>query len=139
MPVKKQSSQKKSVAKKPTKTKKAGLPKKTSKKESSAKKKIIKPRKTTARKTMVKKAPKEQLVGKVVHYFNKAKVAVIKLKAPLVVDEKIRIEGGETDFTQKVKSMEIDKEKVKKAKARQEVGVKLNKKAREGYRVFKVS
>ncbi len=121
MPVKKQSSQKRNSVKRPTK------------KKSAVKKKTEKPRKTTA-----KKMPKEQLVGKVVHYFNKAKVAVIKLKTPLTVDEKIRVEGGETDFTQKVKSMEIDKKKIKKAKARQEIGVKLNKKAREGYRIFKI-
>ena len=84
------------------------------------------------------KVTKEKPVGRVVHYFNKAKVAVIKLKAPLAIDEKIRIKGGETDFTQKVKSMEIDKEKIKKAKAKQEVGIKVSKKAREGYQVFKV-
>jgi len=83
------------------------------------------------------KKPKEKLIGKVVHYFNKAKVAVVKLKSPLSVDEKIRITGGETDFTQKVKSMEVDKKKIKKAKGKQEVGIKVNKKAREGYKVFK--
>ncbi len=135
MPVKKTK-----TVKKPVKKKKTASPKKTAKKKITPVKKTVK-KKTLAKtsKKAVKKMPKEVLIGKVVHYFNKAKVAVIKLKAPLAIDEKIRIKGGEADFTQKVKSMEIDREKIKKAKARQEIGMKVNKKAREGYRVFKVS
>jgi hypothetical protein len=88
--------------------------------------------------SLAKKKPKEKFIGKVVHYFNKAKVAVVRLKHPLSVDESIRITGGEVDFTQKVKSMEIDKKKVKKAKGKQEVGIKVNKKVREGYKVSKI-
>ena len=74
-----------------------------------------------------------------VHYFDKVKVAVIKLNFPLALDEKIKIRGGETDFEQKVKSMEIDRKKIDKAKAKQEIGLKVNKKAKEGYKVFKIS
>ncbi len=88
---------------------------------------------------ITKKLVKEKLIGKVVHYFNKAKVAVVRLSAPLAIDEKIRIRGGETDFEQKVKSMEIDKKKIKKAKAKQEIGLKVSKKTKEGCKVFKVS
>ncbi len=84
------------------------------------------------------KAKKEKNIGKVLHYFRKPKVGVIKLKAPLSVDEKIRIKGGDVDFEQKIKSMEIEKKKITKAKAKQEVGIKLNKKAREGYGVYKI-
>ncbi len=96
-------------------------------------------KKTVKKKASALKKPKEKLAGKVVHYFNKAKVAVIKLKSPLALDEEIKIRGGEVDFKQKVKSMEIDKKKIKKAKSGQEVGIKINKKAREGYRVYKIS
>ncbi len=84
------------------------------------------------------KTKKEKNIGKVLHYFRKPKVAVIKLKSPLCVDEKIRVKGGEVDFEQKVKSMEVEKKKITKAKAKQEVGIKLNKKAREGYGVYKI-
>ncbi len=121
--------------KKIKKTKKPVSPKKkaTPTKETTKKKAPLK-----TKKAGTKKITKEKLIGKVVHYFNKAKVAVVKLKAPLAVDEKIRIKGGETDFTQKVKSMEVDKKKIKKAKAKQEVGLKVSNKAREGYKVFKV-
>lgn len=144
MPLKK--TNKKNEKKGVTSKKKNTVTKENNKKKASVK---SSPRKTTKKafnkktsplkKSVSKKTPQEKLIGKVVHYFGKAKVAVVKLKAPLALDEKIRIKGGETDFQQKVKSMEIDKKKIKKAKARQEVGMKVNKKVREGYKVFKLS
>ncbi len=80
-----------------------------------------------------------KLIGEVVHFFSKIKVAVIRLKAPLSVGDEIRIEGGEeTDFKQKVDSMESEHEKVKKAKKGDEVGLKVKEKAREGYKVYKL-
>ncbi len=80
-----------------------------------------------------------KLIGEVIHFFSKIKVAVIKLSAPLSVGDEIRIAGGEdTDFTQKVESMESEHEKVKKAKKGDEVGLKVKKKARDGYKVYKV-
>jgi hypothetical protein len=86
-----------------------------------------------------KTSQKEILIGEITHYFGDIKVAVIKLKKPLSVGDSIRVTGGEdTDFKQKVKSMEVDHKKIKKAKARKEVGLKLNKKVREGYKVYKV-
>lgn len=102
--------------------------KKTASKKETSVKRAVKP----------EKEAKEKLIGKVVHYFDKLKVAVVKLKAPLSLGEKIRIEGGETDFTQTVKSMEVDREKIKKAKSGQEVGIKVSQKARDGYRVSKI-
>ncbi len=136
---------KKTVKKKPSTkktTKKKSSVKRTVKKKAAIKRKVNKKpsvKKTVKKKTLVSKKSKEKLIGKVVHYFDKVKVAVIKLNYPLAVDEKIKIKGGETDFEQKVKSMEIDKEKIKKAKNKQEVGIKVNEKAREGYRVYKIS
>ena len=80
-----------------------------------------------------------KLIGRVVHYFDKIGVAVIALEAPLKVGDTIRIVGGEsTDFTQEVESMEIEHEKIKKAKKGQEVGLKVKEKVREGYKVYKV-
>ncbi|MFH1657618.1 MAG: hypothetical protein ABH919_04070 [bacterium] len=81
----------------------------------------------------------KQLVGKVIHYFNKIKVAVIKFSKPMKVGDNLRIIGGEeTDFEQEIKSMEIDHEKTTKAKAKAEVGLKTKKKVREGYKVYKI-
>jgi putative protease len=84
-------------------------------------------------------AKEGKLIGKVTHYFDKIGVAVIKLTAPLKVGDTIRICGGEaTDFTQEVESMEIEHEKIKKAKKGQEVGLKVKEKVREGYKVYKI-
>jgi len=81
---------------------------------------------------------KEKPIGEVIHFFSNIKVAVIKLSAPLKVDDVIHIVGGEnTDFEQPVKSMQVDHDKIEKAKKGDEVGLKVKKKVREGYKVFK--
>ncbi|MCX6789168.1 MAG: hypothetical protein NTZ42_00965 [Candidatus Gribaldobacteria bacterium] len=108
------------------------------------KKKIVKQK--LVKKVVVKKPAKpklkpkkEILAGEVTHYFDHIKVAVIKLKAPLVMGGDIRIVGGQdTDFKQKVQSMEVEHKKISKAKKGQEVGMKVQEKVRDGYKVFKV-
>lgn len=85
-----------------------------------------------------RKAKKEKLIGKVDHYFDKIKVAALKLKDSLCVGDTVRIEGGIISFTQEISSMQIEHEQVKKAKRGDEVGFKVKKKVREGYRVFRV-
>ncbi len=82
---------------------------------------------------------KEKPIGEVLHYFNNIKVAVIKFKEPIKVGETIKIIGGEnTDFKQKITSMQINHKKVVFIKKGQEVGMKLKEKVREGYKIFKV-
>jgi len=79
-----------------------------------------------------------KLTGEVVHYFGHPGVAVIKLSDELKPGERIRIVGGvDTDFEQEVKSMEVDHQKVEKAKKGDEIGLKAEKKVREGYKVYK--
>lgn len=80
----------------------------------------------------------EKLIGKVAHYFDNIGVAVIALNAVLKVGDKIRIEGGETNFEQEVASMQIDRQPLDKAKKGQEVGMKVDQKVRDGYRVYKI-
>lgn len=87
---------------------------------------------------MEKIQEEEKLIGKVTHYFGKIGVAVIKLEGTLEVGEKIRIVGGDVDFVQTVESMEIDRQKIEKAKPGQLVGLKVAQKVREGYKVYKV-
>lgn len=82
---------------------------------------------------------KEKLksVGKVTHYYGNIGVAVIKFSAPVKKGDTIVIEGGENSFSQKISSLEKDHKKVTAAKKGEILGIKLSKKAREGYRVFK--
>ena len=85
------------------------------------------------------KEKKAKPIGEVVHYFDHIQVAVIKLSSALAVGDSIRIAGGkDTDFEQKVVSMEIDHKLLKKAKKGQEVGMKVKEKVREGYKIYKV-
>ena len=114
------------------------------KSKSKTKKKVKKVRKTKSKqkkkvvRTKKKPQKKEKLIGKVTHYFDKIKVAAIKLNAPLKVGDQIRIVGGEVDFKQKVSSMEINHQKINKAKKGEEIGLKVKEKVREGYRVIKL-
>lgn len=80
-----------------------------------------------------------KLIGEVTHYFGKIGVAVIKLKGALKEGDTIRVVGGEdTDFEQEIGSMEMEHEKVKTAKAKQAIGMKIKEKVREGYKVYKL-
>ena len=81
---------------------------------------------------------KEKQIGTVSNYFEHVKVAAIKLTTALKVGDTIRISGGEIDFKQPVKSMQIHHEKVATAKKGSEIGIKVKNKVRKGYKVYKV-
>ena len=80
-----------------------------------------------------------KLIGKITHYFSNIEVAVINLSAPIKDGDTIRIVGGqETDFEQEVGSMQIDHKDVKSAKKGDSVGMKIDEKVHEGYKVYKI-
>lgn len=79
-----------------------------------------------------------ELIGKITHYFGNIGVAVIELEEELNVGDTIRIIGGEADFNQQVESMENEHKKVKSAKKGDSVGMKVNEKVHEGYKVYRV-
>ena len=82
----------------------------------------------------------EELVGKVVHFFNKIGVAVVKAeKGGLAVGDTIRFKHGENEFEQTVDSMQIDKEPVEKIGKGEEAGMKVNEPVKEGYEVYKIT
>ncbi len=83
---------------------------------------------------------KEKFIGKITHYFDHLKVAVIALEGALKEGDNIRIKGGETtDFTQEVESMESERQKIEKAKNGDAIGLKVKEKVREGYKVYKLA
>ena len=77
-------------------------------------------------------------IGKVIHYFDKAMVAVIRLTDGLKVGETVKFVHGESEFSQPVESMEIEHKKIQSAKKGDEVAVKVEQKAKEGTKVYKV-
>lgn len=78
----------------------------------------------------------EKEIGKVTHYYNHLEVGIIKLTAPLAVGDRIRIKGAHDDFSQAVESMQIEKDKITKAKAGDEVGIKVAQKVHENDTVY---
>lgn len=88
---------------------------------------------------ILKSLTKEKKVGRVIHYFDKIKVVAVKLLAEIEVGEVVRLKGGkETDFKQKIVTMEVGGEKIKKARKGQEVGFKVREKVRVGYWVYRI-
>lgn len=85
------------------------------------------------------KVKEGKVIGKITHYFSNIGVAVINLSSSLKVGDDIRIVGGEeTDFNQKVDSMQVEHKNVKSAKKGESMGLKVNEKVREGYQVYKI-
>jgi len=80
----------------------------------------------------------KKLVGKVAHYYTNIGVAVIELSESLSVGDEISIEGASTNFKQTVVSMQIEHKNIKKAKAGDSVGMKVDERVREGDEVFKL-
>jgi putative protease len=80
----------------------------------------------------------KKLIGKVTHFFPKPSVAVIKLSDVLKVGDKISIEGRGSIVEQTVDSMEVEHKKIPIAKKGDEIGLKVNGKAKDGDDVFKV-
>ncbi len=79
-----------------------------------------------------------KLIGEITHYFSNVGVGVIKLSETLKVGDEIRIVGGETDFNQAVSSMQVEHKDIDVAKKGDDVGLKVDQKVREGYKVYKV-
>jgi putative protease len=76
-------------------------------------------------------------VGKVIHYFPRIGVAVVALSDDLKLGEEIRFNGMQTDFTQKVVSMQIEHKMIANAMRGQEIGLKVDQDVKVGDRVLK--
>lgn len=76
------------------------------------------------------------LIGKVANYFSRLNVAAIELTESLKVGDTISIEGATTNFEQTVESMQIQNESIEEASAGDQIGIKVEDKAREGDRVY---
>jgi len=77
-------------------------------------------------------------IGKVVHWFDKISVAVIKLNAPLANGDTVKFVKGDEEFEEIISSMQIEHENVEKAKKGDEVAIKVSQKAKDGAVVFKI-
>ena len=95
-----------------------------------------------AKKTKVVKEIEEDVeklgkeIGKITHFFDKIGVAVVELAGGLKAGDKIRVKGQTTDFKQSVKSMQVEHEKVERAKKGQAIGLKVKDKVRVNDKVY---
>ena len=78
----------------------------------------------------------KDLVGKVIHFYDKISVAVIKLDKALKVGDKVKFEHGENSFEQTIESMQLEHEQVTSGKKGHEVAVKVNKETKTGTLVY---
>lgn len=81
---------------------------------------------------------KEEIIGKITHYFGKIEVGIVELTKELNVGDTIHVKGSTTDFEQKVDSIQIEHENIEKAKKGDVIGLKVKEKVREGDEVYKV-
>lgn len=128
---------KKKISKKPLK-KKVVPTRKASRGSSVLKSKIgiKKAAKKAVKKAVKKVEPKKKPIGKVLHFYNKICVAVIKFDKPVKVGAELHFESGKTCFSQPLKSMQYEHQPIQGAKKGQEVGVKVEKEVREGDLVY---
>ena len=74
-------------------------------------------------------------IGKVIHFYNNLGVAIVELKGKLSVGDKVKFEGGKTEFEQTIESMQIEHENIKSAKKGDVIGIKVDEKVNEGVEV----
>ncbi len=80
----------------------------------------------------------EKLIGKITHYFPKVGAAVVKLDDTLKIGDRIKLKHGDDEFEQEVTSMQVDHQAIESAEKGDEVGLKVDKKAKEGWEVYKI-
>jgi len=81
----------------------------------------------------------KERVGHVIDYFAKIGVAAIGIDSgEIKVGDILYFSGHTTDFSQKIESMQIEKEQIDSAKAGDSVGIKVKDRVRGGDEVYKV-
>lgn len=80
----------------------------------------------------------ETRIGSVTHYFAEPSVGAVRLEGDLRVGDVVAFRGATTEFSQEIRSMEIDHEAVERAGPGDEIAVKVDDRVREGDDVFLV-
>jgi len=84
-------------------------------------------------------AENEVEVGVVDDFFAHVGVVALKVTADkLKIGDTLHFKGHTTDFSEQIKSMQIDHESVEEAKKGDDIGIKVSEKVRIHDKVFKV-
>lgn len=76
-------------------------------------------------------------VGKVTHYYNNAKVAIVEVEGDIKVGDVVKFVGHRADFEQPLESMQVNHQQVESAKKGDIIGVKVAQEVKEGTEVLK--
>lgn len=81
---------------------------------------------------------KSVLLGKVIHYYDKIGVAVVKLSKAIKTGDNVKFVHGDKEFTQPVLSMQLEHEAIKAGKKGEEVAMKVDQVVKTGTQVLSV-
>ena len=79
---------------------------------------------------------KSNSIGKVIHWYDKIGVAVVKLGKSLKVGDSIKVKHGDSEFGEEITSMQLNHEPIKSGKKGDEVAIKLSQKASVGSEIY---
>lgn len=85
-----------------------------------------------------KKSSEPKPVGEITHYYGGLGVAIVKFNKSVKVGDRVHFKGSTTDFKEAIQSMQYDHKEIASAKKKQEVGIKVKDKVREGDKVYLV-
>ncbi len=80
----------------------------------------------------------EKEIGEVTNYYSNIGVCAIMLSDTVSEGDTVHFMGATTDFTQEVKSMELNREPIEQGEAGQEIAIKVKNRVREGDKVLLV-
>ncbi len=75
-------------------------------------------------------------IGKVTHFYNRISVAVLELDKEIKIGDEILIRGRSTEFSQKVRSLQIDHKAIQSAGPGMEVALQVLGQVYKGDEVF---
>jgi len=78
-------------------------------------------------------------IGEVTHYYDRINVAIIMLSHVLKLGDQIHFLGHGSDFLQEITSMELDHKKIKSAKKKQEIALKVSKPVKKHTTVYLIT
>ena len=93
---------------------------------------ILRGRKITARAHVYISYSMGKEIGKVIHWYDKIGVAVVKLKSTLKVGDKVKVTRGDEEYEDTVTSPQLDHKDISSAKTGDDAAIKLSQKTKEG-------
>lgn len=81
---------------------------------------------------------KKDLIGKVIHYYDKIGVAVVRLEKTLKVGDKVKFTKGDKSFEQTIESMQLEHKRVTLGKKSEEAAIKVDQIVKSGTAIYKL-